>query len=130
MDISDNNLSCELLVEDISADSEKINQWLFDLQNEIAATNMVSILPAKTKPAPIGSKAVDPVLAAVCFSMLSNSLPQILNFLHDWALRREGRVLKIKIQSKKDKVIEMEIPTSLSNKEVKAWIKSVQSAIK
>lgn len=130
MNIQDGYITCEVSIDDNSVDSEKLSQWLLDLKREVDATNLITLLPAKIEISPTGTKGVDPVLAAIGFSMLSNSLPQILTFLHDWALRRENRVLKVKIQSKKDKFIEMEIPTGLSKKEVKDWIESIQSAIK
>jgi len=130
MDIPQGYVTCELRVDDISADTEKVNRWVIDLQTEIQETDLVTIEPRRFDIDLSGTKGVDPVTAAIGFSMLSSSLPQILTFLRDWALRREGRVLKIKIQSKKDRFIEMEIPTAISKKEVKEWIETVQSAIK
>jgi hypothetical protein len=129
MEKHQNDIVCYLHMEDPFVDPEVIPQWTMDLKNEMVSTNLIDIIPTESLISPSGTKGIDPMIAAISFSMLSNSLPQILVFLHDWALRREGRVLKIKIQSKKDKFIEMEIPTALSKKEVKDWIETIQSAM-
>lgn len=130
MDNSLEEILCELSIQEISLDPNNSDLWKRELQIELIETGLISVVTTNPDAMPNGTKGVDPVLAALGFSMLSNSLPQILTFLHDWALRREGRVLKIKIQTEKDRFIEIEIPSSMSKKELTEYINIAQSAIK
>jgi hypothetical protein len=130
MENTQDYVTCDFSIEDASVDPDKLNQWLFDLKKEINDTGLVTILSSNNAIMPSGTKGADPVFAALTFSMLSTSLPLILTFAHDWALRRESRVLKIKIQSQKDEIIEVEIPGGMSKDEVKDWIKLVQKSVK
>ncbi len=76
-------------------------------------------------------KDIDPLI----FATLSLSLAPIVTtkffeFLHAWSMRRENRLIKIKIQLGKDKFIEFEGPETMSKKDVDGWILSVEKAIK
>jgi hypothetical protein len=128
MEISE-EINCEIIIQDTSDPNQSFH-WACELQKELIETGLISIIPPDHETVARGSKSVDPVLVAIGFSMLSNSLPQILTFLHDWALRREGRILKIKIQSAKNRFIEMEIPSSMSKMELAEYIKVMQSTMK
>jgi hypothetical protein len=76
-------------------------------------------------------KEIDPMI----FATLSLSLAPIVatkffEFLNTWLLRRENRLVKIKIQIGKDKSIEFEGSETMSKKDVEAWILAIETALK
>lgn len=78
----------------------------------------------------VGSKSVDPVvIGAVVITLLPNTLAQVLQFLHDWSLRKEGRTIKIKVQSKDGAIVEIEVPETISPVEVNRWISMVKKQV-
>lgn len=78
----------------------------------------------------VGSKSVDPVvIGAVVITLLPNTLTQVLQFLHDWSLRKEGRTIKIKVQSKDGAVVEIEVPETISPVEARKWVSMVKEQV-
>ena len=76
------------------------------------------------------NKDIDPLL----FATLSISLAPVVTtkffeFLNAWAMRRENRLIKIKIQLSKDKFIEFEGSETMSKKDVENWILAVEKAL-
>ena len=80
--------------------------------------------------APDGTKAVDPVLlGALVIAIAPAVTDKVLDFLHAWMMRREGRMVKIKIQTAKDASIELEIPERMSQTDFKKLVKIVNETL-
>ena len=56
-------------------------------------------------------------------------LPKFLDFLHAWAMRKENRHIKVKLQAD-DKSVEIEVPQTSSPDEIKKWMKLAQDSLK
>jgi hypothetical protein len=79
---------------------------------------------------PEGAKSIDPeTLNALILSIAPISFMKLLEFLHNWMMRKEGRVIKIKVQKLNGQSVEIEVPASTSQQELKMWIKTVEAAI-
>ena len=73
---------------------------------------------------------IDPVLLGVlAVGVGPIVLTKVLEFLHAWAMRREGRVVKIRIQAGPDSSLEVEVPAIMPRSEVKTWINTVSEAL-
>ena len=80
--------------------------------------------------APDGTKAVDPLLlGALVIAIAPTVTDKVLEFLHAWMMRREGRTVKIKIQTAKDASIELEMPERMSQTDLKKLIKIVSETL-
>jgi hypothetical protein len=77
------------------------------------------------------NKDIDPLaFAALSISMAPIAMTKFFEFLNMWALRRENRNIKIKIQLGKNKSIEFEGSETLSKKDVETWILVIEKALK
>ncbi len=57
------------------------------------------------------------------------AVTKFLEFLQAWALRREGRAVKIEIQNVKGSLIEIEVPATTSTVEIRKWIGMVKECL-
>lgn len=75
-------------------------------------------------------KDIDPLIfATLSVSLVPLAATKFFEFLNAWALRRENRLIKIKIQLGKDKVVEFEGSETMSKKEVEAWIRTIEKSL-
>jgi hypothetical protein len=119
-----------LQVDEPHSDPEQLDQSLRLLQQELTALDIQQVTFYSSGDRPVGAKGVDPVLVGALLLVLAPPvLTKILEFLHAWALRREGRVIKVKLQTEKDTSIELEIPSSLSEADIKKWVDLAQSSL-
>jgi hypothetical protein len=77
------------------------------------------------------NKDIDPLtFAALSIYLAPVVMPKFLEFLTTWAMRRENRLIKIKVQLGKNKYAEFEGSETLSKKDVESWISAVEKALK
>ena len=128
-----NNMN-ELLSLDISIieeNDEKRDYALRQLRREIETLGIEDV-NALSEPQTVdaGAKSIDPAtLNALLLSITPITLTKVLEFMHSWITRKEGRTIKIKIQKSRGTTIEVEIPSSMSSKELKQLIKTVETSI-
>jgi len=116
-------------VEAAEEDAEVVDAITRQLHDEIQDLDIESAELIKLGSVPQGAKPVDPVvLGALAVTVGPLVLTKVLDFLHAWAMRREDRNVKIKIQSA-DKSLEVEVPTTMSPDETKAWINALKGTL-
>lgn len=113
-----------------SGDNEEIDLLTRELRSELLEMDVDSVNLVPAEAAPQGSKVIDPVLLGVlAVGVGPIVLTKVLEFLHAWAMRREGRVVKIRIQAGPDSSLEVEVPAIMPRSEVKTWINTVSEAL-
>lgn len=76
-------------------------------------------------------KEIDPLtFAALSLALAPAAATKFFEFLNAWAMRRENRLIKIKIQLGKSRSIEFEGSETLSKKDVEGWILAIEKALK
>ncbi len=82
------------------------------------------------EPQPEGVKAVDPATVnALILTVSPILITKLLEFLHSWNLRKDGRSIKIKIQKQDGQSVEVEVPASTSPKVLNDWLNSVEALL-
>jgi hypothetical protein len=121
------NLTVTLIESDIEQRDYAIRQ----LQREIADLDVGTIEAfSKDNQTSTGEKSFDPAtLNALLLSIAPITVTKILEYLHNWITRKEGRSIRIKIQKSKGSAVEIEIPSSMSTKELKKLIKTVETSM-
>ncbi len=128
-----NNMN-ELLSLDIAIieeNDEKRDYALRQLRREIETLDIGDV-NALSEPQTVdaGAKSIDPAtINALLLSITPITITKVLEFMHSWVTRKEGRTIKIKIQKSRGTTIEVEIPSSMSSKELKQLIKTVETSI-
>ncbi len=67
-------------------------------------------------------------LGLLTLTLIPSMLPKFLDFLHAWAMRRENRHIKVKIQLS-DKSVEIEVPQTSSPDEIKKWMELANDSL-
>lgn len=112
------------------ADAEELDRLTRQLRAEILELEVESVEPMKGAPAPEGTKGVDPmILGALVVAVGPTTLTKLLEFLHAWAMRREDRTVKLKIQTEGGAMLEVEVPATMSPAEVKQWVNSLNETL-
>lgn len=128
---SDSDIRFEINITSRYEDSEKLDSITRLLRSEIRNLNVAETNPVLSKEISLGAKTTDPVIiGALIVTLIPSVLTKFLEFLHDWAMRKEIKVIKIKIQTDADKSIEIEVPMTTSHTELQAWIKVVQDTLR
>lgn len=107
--------------QDVSA--EELDRLARQLRDEIQESGMASAELARGAPAPVGTKGADPVtLGALALVVLPTAVPPLIEFLKSWAMRGEGRTVKVKAQAG-DRALEVEFnPATVSQAELKELV--------
>jgi len=122
------NLEVFIGVED--GDKQELQETTLQLLDELRYFDIESADLIAIGQAPQGSKVVDPViLGAIAVAVGPMVLTKILEFIHIWSLRREGRRIKIKIQTDASTSLEIDVPGVMSPVEVKNWIDTLSKTI-
>ncbi len=109
-----------------------ITRQLLSQIREIDAEDdvLTASLAVQKGDAPEGTKGIDPVLVgAILVSLGHVALPKLLDFLHDWAMRRQDRTVRISYKSPQGESIEVEVPATMDKDEVKSWIDKIRSSV-
>jgi hypothetical protein len=79
---------------------------------------------------PIG-KDLDPLtFAALTISLAPTMITKFFEFLNAWAMRRENRMIKIKIQIDRNTCIEFEGSETLSPKKIEDMLTTIRKTLK
>jgi hypothetical protein len=76
-------------------------------------------------------KEIDPLAFAILsFNLIPTVLARFFEFLNAWAMRRENRMVKIRVQLGKNKYVEFEGSETMSKKDVEGWVAAVEKTLK
>ncbi len=124
-------LALQLEIGLTGADAEELDALTRQLCGELADLDGVSAAPVPGGAAPAGAKGVDPMLVGlVAVSVGPTLLTKFLDFLHAWAMRREGQAVKIKLQTPDGAALEVEVPASMPRAEVQQRVSELSAALK
>jgi hypothetical protein len=131
MMVNSSSLHIEVQIEMEGADEEELDRQARRLRGEILERLEVdSAELVRAGNAPEGTKVIDPViLGALVVAVGPTVLTKFLEFLHAWAMRREGRTVKLKLQTPEGAALEIEVPQTMSPAEVKKWIDTLSEAV-
>jgi len=115
---------------DDGKDDDKTDMASRQLRKELVEIGFTTASLVSGENLPEYAKGIDPVvLGTLLVSISPIMLTKFLDFLHAWSLRQENRVIKIKIQTNANQIIEIEVPETTSPDEVKKWINEIKSTI-
>ncbi|MBI5294315.1 MAG: hypothetical protein HY869_02485 [Chloroflexi bacterium] len=115
-----------ILLENDQADPNELERSTLSLEKELAQ-NVGGI----HRQAADGHKDIDPLaFATLTVAIAPIVVTKFFEFLNTWALRRENRHVRIKLQLGKDKSIEFEGSETLSKEDVEKWIRVLDGAMK
>lgn len=122
----DDTESIALLITVIDDDLDMTTRQLY---SELQDLDLESVALVKQDSAPQGAKLGDPVLlGTLAVAVGPLVLSKLLEFLHAWAMRGEGRTIRIKIELA-DRSLEAEVPATMSRTEVQIWINGLREAL-
>ena len=110
---------------------EELDQLTRQLRQELLEAGAESAELVRQGKAPAGAKAgLDPVvLGALLVAVAPMAMTKLLEFLQAWAMRREGRTVKLNIQDADGASVQMEVPQTMSPSEVKSWLETIDEAL-
>ncbi len=115
-----------ILLENDQADPNEIERSTLSLEKELGQT-----VGGIHRQAAHGHKDIDPLaFATLTVAIAPVVVTKFFEFLNTWALRRENRHVRIKLQLGKDKSIEFEGSETLSKEDVEKWIRVLDGAMK
>lgn len=119
-----------IYVEQPNADRVEADNAIHGLREELKDFDVGAISWVGAGTDSKGAKgSIDPaVLGALLIAVTPIVLSKILEFLHAWAMRREGRSIKIKFKNKESELVEVEIPRDMKPTELQMWIKAVKNS--
>lgn len=113
-----------------NGDDEELDRLARQLLSEIQELDVDSVKLAPADSVPQGAKVIDTVLiGTVLVSVGPLVLTKLLELLHDWAVRREGRTVKLKMRNQAGASVEIEVPASMQPSEVKSLISAVNETL-
>lgn len=128
-ELQESSIQIQILLND-NKDDEKTDMVSRQLKRELLEFGFENLAFVSDGNLPEYAKGIDHViLGTLLISVSPIMLTKFLDFLHAWALRQENRVIKIKIQTKANQVIEVEVPETMSPDEVKKWIGEIKSTV-
>jgi len=92
----DSELELTIFIEDADSDAERLDTLTTYLQRDLRELGVDSVERSTAGAAPEGAKGDPFTLGALALVVVSDLLPQLLEFLQAWSLRGEQRVVKIK----------------------------------
>lgn len=115
-----------ILLENDQADPNELERSTLSLEKELDQN--VGGIHRQTAD---GQKDIDPLaFATLTVAIAPIVVTKFFEFLNTWALRRENRHVRIKLQLGKDKSIEFEGSETLSKEDVEKWIRVLDGAMK
>ena len=111
-------------------DPERLDRLTRQLRSELLDLEVESADFVQEDQLPEGAKAAEAItLGALAVAVLPNFLPKLVEYLQSWALRGEGRKIKVKSQVG-DRSIELEyMPQAMSQEELKTLVETLTDAL-
>jgi hypothetical protein len=118
------------LVDESSADAERLDATTRQLRQRLAELDIESVELASGGAAPTGAKSGEAVaLGTLLVTLLPATLPKVLDFLQSWMLRDAGHAVKIRATAG-DRTVEVEYaPGSISERQLKDLVASISSGL-
>jgi len=116
----------ELSVQgELGADADQVDREARQLMAELRELDLGPV-ELGTVEAPSGAKAGEGfVLGSLLMAVLPNAISPLIEFLRSWALRRNGRTVKVKTVFE-DRSVEMEFdPATVSPAEMNSLVSSI-----
>lgn len=116
----------ELSVQgDPGADADQVDREARQLRAELRELDLGPV-ELRAAEAPSGAKAGEGfALGSLLMEVLPNAITPLVDFLRSWALRRNGRTVKVKTVFE-DRSVEMEFdPATVSPEEMKSLVSSI-----
>jgi hypothetical protein len=111
-------------------DAHELDRETRHLIKELHNLNFHVIIDLPSDIAPEKTKTVDPVIVGAIIVALSPTfITKLLEFLHAWCMRREGRSIKIKIQLDEKRLIEIDVSETMPIEELKKRIDAIREVI-
>lgn len=112
------------------SDPDRLDRITRQLRGELLDLEVESVDFVQDDSLPKGAKAAEAVtLGALAVAVLPNFLPKLIEYLQSWALRGEGRRVKVKTQVG-DRSIELEYtPAAMSQQELKTLVETLTGAL-
>ena len=113
------------------SDDEQLDQLTRQLRQELLDIGVESAEYVHQGKAPEGSKAgLDPVVMGTLLVAVGPIImTKLLEFLQSWAMRREGRTVKLNIQAADGASVQVEVPQTMSQAEIKRWLETVERVL-
>ena len=119
-----------LSISEPNSDAEDLDRATRQLLDELRELDVESVDLLRVGEVPEGVKSVDAaLLGALVVAVVTTALPKFFDFLHAWALRREGRMVKVKVQTESGAAIEVEFSETTPPEKVKEYIKLVNASL-
>ncbi len=111
-------------------DLKDLDRYTRQLRDEIREAQVESVDLVSADEIPEGARSAEALtLGALAIAVLPAVLPKVVELLHAWLMRMQGRIVKIKIQSG-DQVVEVEYtPTATSPEELKQTVDMLTKAL-
>jgi hypothetical protein len=123
-------IQMNLGVETEDGDPYEQARAMCQLRDEIKGLGEEEVALVTQDSPPESTRSIDPmIIGAVVVAIGPAVLPKFLEFLHAWAMRHEGRTVKISIKRQRGDSIELEVPYTMSLPEAKEWIATIQDTI-
>lgn len=112
------------------ADTDELDRATRQLRDEIQDLDVESVELVKNSEPLAGAKSAEVVtFGSLAVAVLPALVPKLVEFLQSWALRGEGRKIKIKTQLG-DRSVEIEYsPQTTSPTELKSLVETLTSAL-
>ena len=110
---------------------EELDLLTRQLRQELLEAGAESAELVKQGKAPPGAKAGPDtvVLGGLLLAVAPMVMTKLLEFLQAWAMRREGRMLKLNLQTADGASVQIEVPQTMSRSEVKRWLDTINEAL-
>lgn len=121
-------LTTQIVME--QEDDEALARLTRQLRREMLQFDVRSVEFVSTDSDTPGKKGIDMVLIGwLTITLAPIVLPKVLEFLHDWAFHYQNQRIKIRFQATKESAIEVEVPATLPQEELRSWINTVIGAV-
>ena len=111
-----------------SGDFERADEEARRLRTELAEFDVESVEIPAVGAVPAGAKSAEAVaLGSLLVTLLPSVVPKMIEFLQSWALRGNGRTIKIRVTSG-DRTVDVEVGTG-SEAEVKKLLATISGVL-
>jgi len=112
------------------ADDEELDRVTRQLREELGDLDGVEpVKPAEAGTVPEGAKSAEAMtLGALAVTILPSVIPKLIDFLRDWSMRGENRMVKIETRIG-DRSVNVEVPRTMSPDELKGLVDMLAGAL-